>query len=306
MPSEFNILKKHRYVLAFFLCLFVLFVFLLSFCRFKFTGKNIWLNAKNSLISDVSAKTKTYRKPLKKAKKRKPRSVSYLAIGNSLTRHSAVPDLWWGSRGMASSDVSTDFVHLTSSSLKRDLKRNVKLTISNVGNANGSWENSTSAQRKKLSDKLARNIEKSGGCDFVTIQFGENITDQKHLKTFKGDLKYLIRKIRKTRETKKGPKKNNSTEICLVGTFWLNSKERKKTDELKKEVAKEEKIDYVSLKKIAGNFHYIWHKETCEFIRGRNCAFFSKKKYVFVHKNIIFREKRIIYVERRFSDEKMQ
>lgn len=172
---------------------------------------------------------------------------------------------------MASSDVSKDFVHLTSSSLKRDLKRNVKLTISNVGNANGSWENSTSAQRKKLSDKLARNIEKSGGCDFVTIQFGENITDQKHLKTFKGDLKYLIKKIKKAkekRETKKETKKNNSTEICLVGTFWLNSKERKKTDELKKEVAKEEKIDYISLKKIAGNFHDSYHSHLNAKVMG--------------------------------------
>lgn len=257
MPNKLNILKKHRYILAFFLCLFVLLAFLLPFCQFKFTERNIWINAKVRILN-VSAK----------AKKRKPRSVSYLAIGNSLTRHSAVSNLWWGSRGMASSDVSKDFVHLTSSSLKRDLKRNVKLTISNVGNANGSWENSSSAQRKKLSDKLAKNIKKSGGCDFVTVQFGENITDQKHLKTFKSDLKYLIRKIKKTRETKKGTKKINSTEICLVGTFWLNSKERKKTDELKKEIAKEEKIDYVSLKKIAGNFHNSYHSHLNAKVMG--------------------------------------
>lgn len=172
---------------------------------------------------------------------------------------------------MASFDVSKDFVHLTSSSLKRDLKRNVKLTISNVGNANGTWESSSSSQRKKLSDRLARNIEKSGGCDFVTVQFGENITDQNHLKTFKSDLKYLIRKIKKAkekRETKKGPKKNNSTEICLIGTFWLNTKERKKTDELKKEIAKEEKIDYVSLKKIAGNFHNSYHSHLNTKVMG--------------------------------------
>lgn len=134
MPNKLNILKKHRYILALFLCLFVLFAFLLSFCRFKFTEKNIWINAKNSLILNVSAKTQK--------RKHAKRSVSYLAIGNSLTRHSAVSNLWWGSRGMASSDVSKDFVHITSSSLKQDLKRNVKLTISNVGNANGTWENS--------------------------------------------------------------------------------------------------------------------------------------------------------------------
>lgn len=82
------------------------------------------------------------------------------------------------------------------------------------------------------------------------------------------DLKYLIEKIKKTRKTKKGPKKNNSTEICLVGTFWLNSKERKKTDELKKEIAKEEKIDYVSLKKIAGNFHNSYHSHLNAKVMG--------------------------------------
>ena len=54
-------------------------------------------------------------------------------------------------------------------------------------------------------------------------------------------------------------------------------------------------------------FHYIWHKDTCEFIRRRNCAFFLKRNTsIFVRRNIIFREKRIIYAGRRFSDEKMQ
>ena len=69
MPNKLNILKKHRCILALFLCLFVLSAFLLSFRRFKFTEKNIWINAKNSLISDVSAETKEHKKLSKKAKK---------------------------------------------------------------------------------------------------------------------------------------------------------------------------------------------------------------------------------------------
>lgn len=151
----------------------------------------------------------------------------YLAIGNSLTVHPKVESLWWNECGMAASRPSKDFAHLIASKLKADL------TVTNCGTANGSWENSSSQERRRLADTLPE-------CDYCTIQYGENIYDNEHLKTLKGDITYMIRHLKSL---------NPCVKIVLIGTFWLDTPVHKKTDRIKKAVASKEHIYFVPLKK---------------------------------------------------------
>ena len=60
----------------------------------------------------------------------KDKTFDYLAIGNSITQHPVVEDLWWGEWGMAASDEEHDFYHLVTKAIEGKYKS----TSSNVLN----------------------------------------------------------------------------------------------------------------------------------------------------------------------------
>lgn len=95
-------------------------------------------------------------------------NVSYLAIGNSLTIHPVMENIWWGEWGMAATSEKKDYVHLVDAYL--DETYDVSTTAYNFAD----WE-TTTTNRSKLFSELEGYL--SPDLDLITIQLGENITD---------------------------------------------------------------------------------------------------------------------------------
>lgn len=93
--------------------------------------------------------------------------VSYLAIGNSLTIHPVMENVWWGEWGMAATTKENDYVHLVDAHLSETY--DVTTTAYNFTD----WE--TSTDRASMLPALDPYL--SSDLDLITIQLGENITD---------------------------------------------------------------------------------------------------------------------------------
>ena len=93
--------------------------------------------------------------------------VSYLAIGNSLTIHPVMENIWWGEWGMAATSKEKDYVHLVDAYL--DETYDVSTTAYNFAD----WETSES-NRSDMFSELDQYL--SPDLDLITIQLGENIT----------------------------------------------------------------------------------------------------------------------------------
>ena len=96
----------------------------------------------------------------------KDKTFDYLAIGNSITQHPVVEDLWWGEWGMAASDEEHDFYHLVTKAIEGKYKS----TSSNVLNYT-IWESPYYDRQhtlKFLDGYLHEDL------DFITIDLGEN------------------------------------------------------------------------------------------------------------------------------------
>ena len=96
----------------------------------------------------------------------KDKTFDYLAIGNSITQHPVVEDLWWGEWGMAASDEEHDFYHLVTKAIEGKYKS----TSSNVLNYT-IWESPYYDRQhtlKFLDGYLNEDL------DFITIDLGEN------------------------------------------------------------------------------------------------------------------------------------
>lgn len=156
---------------------------------------------------------------------------NYLAIGNSITKH-GICDYWWNEVGMAASSAQNDYYHLVLKELK-EKKESVKSYAVNFS----IWE-TQSTDRAETLEILASYLDRK--LDLVTIQLGENATD---LNTFQKDYISLINYINDA---------SPNAEIIVVGDFW-SLEDR---DTMKREVADECNIKYVSLDEVKDNAEY--------------------------------------------------
>ena len=156
-----------------------------------------------------------------------------LFIGNSITRH-GYADYWWSDdRGMASTSVDTDYVHVVANRMA-DMQN---LPVNAYAFNYSIWETQASDRAETfpvIKPYLNSNL------DIVVIQLGENASN---LTTFQDDYEELVKYV-----------KNNArnARIILVGNFWTNVEQEK----MKKMVAKTLQIPYADLSAIQNDSTY--------------------------------------------------
>ena len=210
------------------------------------------LNAKISLF-DIKQSSNTNEVTLF-IKDCRQSNFNYLAIGNSITKHS-VCDIWWNKCGMAASAENKDYFHLVVDRLKTKYKSVNALAINNFG-----WETLSHDRVQPLSI-----IEKylNDDLNLVTIQIGENVMKEVDgsYGTYEVDFMTMINCIKK---------KATKAKILIVGDFWGANKER---DNIKKVVSEKCNVKYVSLEEISDKSVYqskigarVFDKDGKEFI----------------------------------------
>jgi len=145
----------------------------------------------------------------------------YLAIGNSITKHSSC-EYWWGEWGMAASKREKDYVNLIAKELS---KYEVDFEYNSLNFAE--WESSTSRNDQLV--KLDKYLE--ADTDLITIMLGENVDNINELQE---NMITLIDYVKS-----KSPK----AELIMIGMFWSD----KIKDEIKKKVAEVVQIPFIEL-----------------------------------------------------------
>ena len=176
----------------------------------------------------------------------KDKTFDYLAIGNSITQHPVVEDLWWGEWGMAASDEEHDFYHLVTKAIEGKYKS----TSSNVLNYT-IWESPYYDRQhtlKFLDGYLNEDL------DFITIDLGENCikgndqSSEEFQEELTRDYADLVDYI-----AEKCPK----AKIVMIGCYW----ERPESDAAKQVVCQDKKIDYIDLSSIRGSEYRVGERD---------------------------------------------
>ena len=156
---------------------------------------------------------------------------NYVAIGNSITKHS-INDYWWNEVGMAATSREKDYVHLITSHLE-DLYGDVCMNALNYS----VWEMQATdrAETYQLLDYYLDNR-----LNLVTIQLSENVND---MATYETDFEELIRYIQECAP---------NAQIIVIDDFW-NSDDK---SNLKEKAAQNTGVDFVSLSEIKGKQEY--------------------------------------------------
>lgn len=142
-----------------------------------------------------------------------------LHLGNSIAKH-ALTSYWWGSWGMAASELSKDYVHRFLAKMQV-LKPAAATSVLNIAE----WEVNPSGWNKSTLDPYLI------GKDLICIRLGENAT---YNGTFKTEFASLISYIKS---------KNSTAKILIGGVFWADSNK----DTAMSEVASENSLPFVSL-----------------------------------------------------------
>ncbi len=105
------------------------------------------------------------------------KSISILFLGNSLTRHGIVENLWDTKGGMAASSEEKDFVHLLMNKISKEKKTNINYSITNISTFERAFA-SPDFNAAIFNDwlKNAEVLKNSTPPDFVIIQIGENMS----------------------------------------------------------------------------------------------------------------------------------
>lgn len=161
------------------------------------------------------------------------KAFTYLAVGNSLTLHGKCSYWWDDRRGMASSEPEKDFVHQVAAYLKT-VHGDIVFSAFNFA----AWE----VQAKDRAETLPL-LEKYFAVppDLITLQLGENVSDQS---TFPEDFAELLQWIRAHAPAAK---------VIVVGDFFL-SDEREKS---KREIAARSGCGFADLTDLAGKEEYM-------------------------------------------------
>ena len=197
------------------------------------------------ISTDTLAESVRTEKPLsdsasvQSSKTQKKEPFRFVALGNSITSH-PVCDFWFYECGMAASKPSKDYVHQTVRKIKKEFgskysSYSFELVDSPL------WELSKS-YRKSLKKQLAPVLKKK--VQLLVIQYGDNVRDTSFLEDALTD---LIRYIQK---------KSAETKIVIIGNLELKSKVNKRTEAIKKKVAKACGAGYVDLRPIVSKKQY--------------------------------------------------
>lgn len=168
-----------------------------------------------------------------------------LFVGNSITRHNKTSVWWSDERGMASSSLEKDYVHLLKTNLQdfaTDLKPSAEDGVNSYAFNYSIWETQVN-DREETYNILDTYMENAEDLDCVVIQLGENVLYNSD-STFKQDYSSLIAHIKSEAQ--------NAT-IITVGDFWPDSAK----DKIKKEAASSEHVGYADLSAIQGKEEYM-------------------------------------------------
>lgn len=126
--------------------------------------------------------------------------IKVLCIGNSITIHPILEDIWWGNWGMAATEQQYDYVHVIEKGLK------VKDSTATVTPFNASvWERNMDINLDSLfGDYLQPDL------DLIIFRFGENVSDIANLNQKFDDLvQYVVSKC-------------PTAKFVITGVFWQN------------------------------------------------------------------------------------
>lgn len=161
------------------------------------------------------------------------RHYSILFIGNSITRH-GLADYWWSDdRGMASSSLDKDYVHLTAAALSKKSGLEENEASMNFYD----WENQ-SYDRAETYSEITPYL--NDHINTVVVQLGENVNDTT---TFEKDFEELLKYIHQ---------KASDAKIVVVGEFWKDDTK----EAMKKEAASACGVDYADLSAIWDDTSY--------------------------------------------------
>lgn len=151
--------------------------------------------------------------------------INFVCIGNSITLH-PICDYWWEERGMASTSIDTDYVHLLSSFFANDFSSVSYNAINFSDWEKSSWDRAETL--RQINSYLNTNI------DLVIIQLGENAND---ISTLEKDFNELITYC---------ADRTNGASIIVLGEFWKDPVK----DLTKINACKETGATFVSLREI--------------------------------------------------------
>lgn len=158
-------------------------------------------------------------------------TYNYLAIGNSLTKHS-ITSFWWTECGMAATTADRDYVHVVANGL-RERKGEVYFTAVSFGQ----WEY-LDKDRAVTYDML--NPYLSDKLNLITVQLTDNVLN---LDSLEADYADLIRYIHENAP---------NAQIILIGSFWDHGTK----DAVIYNTAVNNGLEYVSLDEIKDNPAY--------------------------------------------------
>lgn len=158
-------------------------------------------------------------------------NVSYLAIGNSITRHGE-NEYWWNEIGMAATSSDKDFVHLVRAGIE-SITGYATLSVTNFV----AWELNT---YDRVETYCLIDSYLDAQPDIISLQLSENVTDMSH---FQSDFEELIRYIQG---------KCPNAQIIVIDDFWYGGDK----SNLKKRAAENTGVQFVSLASIRNNANY--------------------------------------------------
>ena len=138
-------------------------------------------------------------------------TFDYLAIGNSITQHPVIDDLWWGEWGMAASDADHDYYHLVCKGIDEKYP-DAEEQVLNFR----IWEEPP-YNRDDMLKYLKGYV--TDDLDFITVMLGDNYhqeedeSDEAYRLRAESEYSDLIRRLKEMAPRAK---------IVLIGCFWDN------------------------------------------------------------------------------------
>lgn len=179
-----------------------------------------------------------------------------LFIGNSITKH-GLADYWWSDdRGMASSSLNKDYVHLSAAALSRKAGLEENEASMNFFD----WENQ-SKDRAETYSEISPYL--NDHINAVVVQLGENVSDTT---TFEKDFEELLKYIHQNA---------SAAKIVVVGDFWKDDTKEK----MKKEAASACGAAYADLSAI-------WDDQSYQAGLGTKVEGNDGKEHVIAHDGV--------------------
>lgn len=175
---------------------------------------------------------------------------NYVALGNSVTCN-AYPNpegIWWSDWGMAATSEDKDYVHIVSSWLSGQMSKKVNVVTADLK----PWEIAQNRNSILFQYDALLNDE----TDLVTIQTGENITDNKS--NLKGDYNALFSYIRS-----KAPK----AQILVIGELLWPSDD---IEDAKRAACEQNGLTFVEVGEFLGGYDNNYRSSMGTMVAGND------------------------------------